>query len=49
MNTPEYLIEESGFDGIYEYDYLFDQAITLLEVNSLATPEDFQSWVLGNY
>ena len=49
MNTPEYLIEESGFDGQDEYGYLYDQALTLLEINPLATPEDFQSWILGNY
>ena len=49
MNTPEYLIEESGFEYIYEYDYLYEQAQILLETNPSATPEDFQSWIWGNY
>lgn len=49
MNTPEYLIEASGTEYIYEYQYLYDQALTLLEINPLATPEDFISFIQGNY
>ena len=39
--TPELLVESSIYYGMYDYDTLLSLAITLLEFNPLATPEDY--------
>jgi len=43
MNTPEYLVEDSGlWDGFSQenYQYFLTLANNLLDMNPLATPKD---------
>lgn len=48
--TPEYLIQESGLwlGSQEQWAYLMTMAITLLEYNPLATPEDFTYYITSN-
>jgi len=39
--TPELLVDSSIYYGMYDYDTMLSLAITLLEFNPLATPEDY--------
>lgn len=39
--TPEQLVEASSLNGQIDQDTLLSLAYTLLEMNSLATPDDF--------
>jgi hypothetical protein len=43
--TPELLVEWSLYYGMYDYDTMLSLAVTLLEFNPLATPQDYDEFL----
>lgn len=43
--TPELLVEWSIYYGMYDYDTMLSLAVTMLEFNPLATPQDYDEFL----